>query len=114
MMRKLLHPDDYPIATHPELNVTIGHVRHCVGVLRQPLMCFGDVSPGVWQWSEKLGRVAARDDVLHTCRKWDKLVDWAKSPERLLANEDYTWDFSHRVDDDLEVKGYQGPGHHDH
>ncbi|KAJ7676339.1 hypothetical protein B0H17DRAFT_1139914 [Mycena rosella] len=27
------------------------HLRHCIGPIRQVLMCYADISPVVWQWS---------------------------------------------------------------
>jgi Mycotoxin biosynthesis protein UstYa len=41
-------------------------------------MCFSDISPVVWQWSEELHKLEQRDDVLHTCKDFDRIVGWAK------------------------------------
>jgi hypothetical protein len=111
-MRKLLHPLDYPIESNPDLNVSMGHIRHCVGAIRQPLMCSADVSVGVWQWSDRLNRIAARDDVVHTCRDFDKIRDWAKDPLHFLPPEDFEeQDLYIHIEDDLEVQGHHR--HHD-
>ncbi|KAJ7643132.1 hypothetical protein DFH06DRAFT_953008, partial [Mycena polygramma] len=57
--------------------VSDGHIRHCVGVIRQALMCFADISAVVWQWSDKLQLAEERDDILHVCRDFDQIREWA-------------------------------------
>ncbi|KAJ7487306.1 hypothetical protein B0H11DRAFT_2230629 [Mycena galericulata] len=57
---------------------TPAHLRHCVGAIRQALMCTADTSPVVWQWSDKYKEAEQRDDILHTCRDFDRLQDWAR------------------------------------
>ncbi|KAF7345953.1 hypothetical protein MVEN_01617800 [Mycena venus] len=58
-------------------HVPMNHIRHCVGAIRQALMCAADISPIVWQWSEKGQIVERRDDILHVCRDFDQIRDWA-------------------------------------
>ena len=100
MLRKALHPQDYP-----DLDLPPGHMRHCIGVMRQSAMCASDVALDVWQWSDKVNRVASRVDVLHTCRDFGKIQDWAK--ERFIPDADFTADDFHvHVEDDLVVKGW--------
>ncbi|THU87176.1 hypothetical protein K435DRAFT_782575 [Dendrothele bispora CBS 962.96] len=53
-----------------------GHFEHCVGHIRQSLMCFGDMTPNVYQWSRNHGQAFMRTDVAHTCRDFDKLKQW--------------------------------------
>lgn len=81
------------------------HVRHCIDVLRQGAMCAGDVTyvlshpspfsffflrsewdaharegrPVVFQWDRTKQKPVARTDVVHTCRDFDKLKEWAKN-----------------------------------
>ncbi|KAJ7643220.1 hypothetical protein B0H17DRAFT_994596 [Mycena rosella] len=62
---------------HNYTHVPIAHVRHCVGVIRQALMCSADITPVVWQWSEELQKAEQRDDILHVCRDFDRIRDWA-------------------------------------
>ncbi|KAF8125882.1 hypothetical protein K438DRAFT_2148221 [Mycena galopus ATCC 62051] len=41
---------------HPGHNYTVQspvHLRHCVGAIRQALMCYADTNPIVWQWSTR-------------------------------------------------------------
>jgi hypothetical protein len=54
------------------------HVRHCVGAIRQSLMCYADTTPVVWQWSTELMRAEQRDDLLHTCRDFDQIQRWTR------------------------------------
>ncbi|KAJ6523043.1 hypothetical protein B0H19DRAFT_1277125 [Mycena capillaripes] len=58
--------------------LTMPHLRHCVGAIRQALMCYADTTPVVWQWSIELMQAEQRDDLLHTCRDFDKIQGWAK------------------------------------
>ncbi|KAJ6559676.1 hypothetical protein B0H19DRAFT_1210243 [Mycena capillaripes] len=65
---------------HPGKNYTRApafHIRHCLGAIRQALMCSVDVTSVVWQWSDDLKSVEQRDDVVHVCRDYDRIRDWA-------------------------------------
>jgi hypothetical protein len=37
-----------------------------------------DVTPIVWAWDEKAQMNFARSDTLHSCRKFEKVREWAK------------------------------------
>ncbi|KAJ7087063.1 hypothetical protein C8R44DRAFT_650216, partial [Mycena epipterygia] len=66
---------------NPGTNYTVlpmGHVRHCIGTIRQLLMCVSDITPIVWQWSDKWWVAELRDDVVHVCRDFEKIQDWAR------------------------------------
>ena len=69
-----IHPEDYP-----DLEYTINHLRHCVGHLRQAIMCFGDVTPVAMQWSSALSSAVRRDDIMHSCRDYSRLREWSLS-----------------------------------
>jgi len=75
MVRQYAFPDDYPEIQH----LSKIHIRHCIGAIRQSLMCFSDVTPIVWQWNETLGVGDQRDDIVHTCRKFDRVQEWGKN-----------------------------------
>ncbi|KAJ7653983.1 hypothetical protein DFH06DRAFT_1203397 [Mycena polygramma] len=77
------------------------HIRHCIGVLRQALMCSADITTVVWQWSEKLQIAEQRDDIVHVCRDFDQIREWADQRTFL----DLEVDFSVYIDDDLTVSG---------
>lgn len=72
MLRQALYPD------HNYTRMPETHLRHCIGVIRQSLMCYADVTPIVWQWSTKFKEAEQRDDLLHTCRDFDAIQGWAK------------------------------------
>ncbi|KAJ7222515.1 hypothetical protein GGX14DRAFT_428972 [Mycena pura] len=71
MLRQELHPG------HNYTRMSKTHLRHCIGVIRQSLMCYADVTPVVWQWSTKFQEAEQRDDLLHTCRDFDAIQSWA-------------------------------------
>ena len=41
-------------------------------------MCFGDTSVVHYNWSETVHGMRPRVDNLHTCRKYDRLLEWAE------------------------------------
>ncbi|KAJ7659338.1 hypothetical protein DFH06DRAFT_990005 [Mycena polygramma] len=66
---------------HPGHNYTLKskvHLRHCIGALRQALMCYADTTPVVWQWSARYKEAEQRDDLVHRCRDFDAIKGWAK------------------------------------
>ncbi|KAJ7046315.1 hypothetical protein C8F04DRAFT_1173256 [Mycena alexandri] len=80
-LRKELHPgENYTRA--PAF-----HIRHCIGAIRQALMCSVDITSVVWQWSDDLKSVEQRDDVVHVCRDYDRIRDWAS--QRTYPPEDF-------------------------
>lgn len=50
---------------------------HCLEILRQALMCHGDVSLYVVHWNERSHFARAHFDTERTCRKFDKIQSWA-------------------------------------
>ncbi|KAJ7152718.1 hypothetical protein C8R43DRAFT_886016, partial [Mycena crocata] len=73
MLRQRVHPG------HNYTHVPMDHIRHCIGAIRQALMCSADISPVVWQWSHELQRAEQRDDIPHVCRDYGKIQTWAKN-----------------------------------
>ncbi|KAJ7107555.1 hypothetical protein C8R44DRAFT_804772 [Mycena epipterygia] len=92
-LRKQLSPG------HNYTHVSGSHIRHCIGAIRQALMCSADISTIVWQWSDKLQIAEQRDDVVHVCRDFNRIREWAS--ERTFVDEDS--DFSVYIEDDLSV-----------
>jgi len=41
-------------------------------------MCASDISVLVWRWNEHTKQAELRTDVVHACRNFDKIVEWAK------------------------------------
>ncbi|KAE9391701.1 hypothetical protein BT96DRAFT_888515 [Gymnopus androsaceus JB14] len=72
-----LHPLDYPTFAE-DSNVTMSHARHCIGSLRQSIMCTADTTPVVFQWSDRAGGALSRTDVNHVCRDFDRIVEWGE------------------------------------
>ncbi|CAG8953115.1 hypothetical protein HYFRA_00003312 [Hymenoscyphus fraxineus] len=64
---KKLKDDDLPMMLSPP------HIRHCIDLLRQSLMCNADTT--VEKKDEKAGGVHGFG-VQHRCKHWFQLVDW--------------------------------------
>jgi hypothetical protein len=94
-LRKELSPVHYS-GREP---VPVSHIRHCIGAIRQALMCSADISTIVWQWSDEFQMVEQRDDIPHVCRDFNLIRDWAS--EQTFENEEV--DFSVYMDDGLSM-----------
>ncbi|KAJ6472637.1 hypothetical protein DFH09DRAFT_1007721 [Mycena vulgaris] len=84
-IRMALDPDYYPdwrVSTTnnwiPTQKNATEHVGHCVDWIRQSLMCTSDTSVIVWQWEKSMNASIVKGNVAHTCRKFDKIQEWAK------------------------------------
>ncbi|KAF7365992.1 hypothetical protein MVEN_00475100 [Mycena venus] len=80
-------------------HVPISHVRHCIGAIRQALLCAADISPVVWQWSEERQLVEQRDDIVHVCRDFGQIWEWAAGRTFIAQDSD----FRVYVEDDLDI-----------
>lgn len=82
MIRQALHPDYYKPhmagADGEDELVGFHHIDHCVDTIRQSLMCTVDVSVLVWNWNEQKQQNLERGAIVHTCRNFDKVREWAK------------------------------------
>lgn len=90
MLRKALYPEYYPpikVFASPTENHLFGvmHRGHCIESIRQSLMCSVDISPIVWQWVDRVQEVRVVGNIIHTCRSFDKVRDWAL--KRRLTHE---------------------------
>jgi hypothetical protein len=54
------------------------HIEHCIVTLLTTLTCHADITPNVWQWWEPDKNIQARPDVVHQCRNFTKIQEWAK------------------------------------
>ncbi|KAG8422011.1 hypothetical protein J3459_010770 [Metarhizium acridum] len=52
------------------------HLMHCVEMLRNAVMCFGDVSVITYNWKKGHDAPKGSFKSLHACQKWDKIEDW--------------------------------------
>ncbi|KAJ3738938.1 hypothetical protein DFH05DRAFT_1464274 [Lentinula detonsa] len=99
-IRKALHPEYYNF-TASELDRLLfreKHMDHCIDAIRQSLMCSGDVTPLVWAWDEKRNMTLGRTDIVHECRNFSKIQEWAEVHRmKGVFNE------SIHVENDLEI-----------
>ncbi|KAF3070145.1 hypothetical protein CFAM422_006618 [Trichoderma lentiforme] len=92
-------PRSYPYEAFEENRVKNSinpwHIGHCLESLRQSIMCHADITPAVWHWDYSVPNPIRNKPwltVLHTCRDFDRIRDWAKKRK-------IRWDF----DDDVEI-----------
>lgn len=86
-LRKVLYPEYYGPQNHSAIvpvappagpdEEPFDHVDNCVNNLRQALMCNADLTPVVTQWDAASHRNWARLDVVHTCKDWNAVHQWA-------------------------------------
>ncbi|KAF2736570.1 hypothetical protein EJ04DRAFT_432782, partial [Polyplosphaeria fusca] len=50
---------------------------HCLDYLRQVVQCHGDVTPLVVFYQEERGNYAFDHAVTHSCRKFERIYEWA-------------------------------------
>lgn len=74
--RKALYPAYYTSPNRPE--VDRAHVEHCLDLLRQVLMCHGDVALHTYQWRDDVRVPWPTFATTHQCRRWDRIVDWSR------------------------------------
>jgi len=55
------------------------HVRHCLDLLRQSLMCYPDTT--VEKKDEEAGGVHGFG-TMHNCKKWDELLEWTAAVQK--------------------------------
>ena len=91
MIRKALSPDYYPPMTHghghghhnnsggEDQDHLLGfkHTDHCIDALRQSIMCSADISPYVWRPDNATGKLRPDNRVVHTCRNFERIWEWA-------------------------------------
>jgi hypothetical protein len=75
-VRKSYYSDYYhdpnPIADQQE------HFDHCIDLLRQVIMCHGDVSLHTYEWKDDYRWPWPSMQTTHQCRNWDRLMDWSQ------------------------------------
>ncbi|KAJ7752648.1 hypothetical protein B0H16DRAFT_1317446, partial [Mycena metata] len=86
-LERLVSAADYRNIHPPNGRPQGFHLRHCLGAIRQAIMCSVDITGVVWQWSDDLKLVEQRDDVFHVCRDYDRIRDWAS--HRTYPPEDF-------------------------
>ncbi|TDZ31335.1 Oxidase ustYa [Colletotrichum spinosum] len=97
LLRKSLYKDK-PWPTDPDDPFSLMHLEHCIDALRQAVMCSADVTPHPWVWKDGQNREVA--DVMHSCRNFDAIRDWAR-PRDVFERG---WNKSIRVPDPLQSR----------
>lgn len=75
-IRKALYPDHYPEMRMDDPK-NEEHISHCLDSIRQSLMCSSDVSTIVWQWNKTFHQAFPKGNVVHRCRDFEKIKEWA-------------------------------------
>lgn len=83
-IRQYVHRDAYPADLVPWLfqvntaEVAKEHVEHCIGTLREALMCNADLTPYLWFEGRNGG--AAKEDfqAAHKCKDWESIIESVK------------------------------------
>ncbi|KAK3317707.1 hypothetical protein B0T19DRAFT_435447 [Cercophora scortea] len=114
MIRQALHPEYYKPHTpgpHPgEEDELLGHdhVDHCVDAIRQSLMCNADISVLTWRWNRKQKKNMEMGTILHTCRRFDKIQDWARKHAVYHNMDNEHREMNDPLDPDTWVDGFSG------
>jgi hypothetical protein len=64
--------DPNPLADQHE------HFDHCIDLLRQTIMCHGDISLHTYEWIDDYRFPWPSTRTEHQCRNWDRLIDWSR------------------------------------
>ncbi|KAJ7929774.1 hypothetical protein B0H13DRAFT_1595975 [Mycena leptocephala] len=104
-IRMALDPDYYPdwrvsTTNHwiPTQKNATEHVSHCVDWIRQAIQCTSDTSVIVWQWENSMNNSIVKGNIAHTCRKFDKIQNWAKARRMIKV-----YDPTVHIQDDIVV-----------
>ncbi|KAF9882666.1 hypothetical protein FE257_005660 [Aspergillus nanangensis] len=62
----------------------ITHLDHCVDIIRQGLMCNADITPLTWTRDGHDGSAKEVAEVIHTCRDFEAIRDWAKARQMVI------------------------------
>jgi hypothetical protein len=60
-------------------------------------MCASDVSTIVWRWNPDVQMAMPRGDVVHTCRNFDSIYEWAVANKGVTKFVSEMW-----VEDDIQ------------
>ena len=66
-------------------------------------MCNADVSTIPWRFDSIKGYPAPRLEVVHTCRNFNAILDWAKT--RAIPDDDYSLEWSPGSEADFKSLG---------
>jgi hypothetical protein len=63
--------------------LSMTHMDHCIDSIRQSLMCSNDVTPIPYAWYTKFEAVLPTTGIVHMCRDFDSIRDWARQRRSL-------------------------------
>ncbi|KAG2068285.1 hypothetical protein BDR04DRAFT_1079564 [Suillus decipiens] len=87
---------DYSIHDSPEAFRT--HLDHCIEMLRQDIMCRGDVTMVTYDWVEGAEYPTPDFNVLHQCRNFQKILDWVDKHRVVVPKSDMV-----RLEDTIDL-----------
>ncbi|RFU35198.1 hypothetical protein B7463_g1173, partial [Scytalidium lignicola] len=110
-LQKSLYPDRYPDLWRYNPNHTVDHDTfkalhwdHCIDLLRQTLMCHGDITPVPFVYKREIDSVHPAMKSTHMCRDYSKIQEWA------AARQDKTVDKSNMAAMEEMVEAISGDG----
>lgn len=74
----------------------IGHIDHCIDIIRQGLQCNADITPLSFVWSSGRNRSLEAANVIHTCTDFDAIWKWGLEHQMKVNFDSYT-----QVKDDI-------------
>ncbi|KAH8816706.1 hypothetical protein F5884DRAFT_777023 [Xylogone sp. PMI_703] len=73
-LRKTIYADYY--ASLEPVQVHQYHIDHCIDIIRQAIMCYGDLTPIPTRWFEGINQEFIDSNQWHTCRNFSKIREW--------------------------------------
>ncbi|KAJ6597464.1 hypothetical protein DFH09DRAFT_1131916 [Mycena vulgaris] len=80
MLRKVTYKDHYPEVQNLELKrpeFFRNHLDHCIEIIRQNLMCAGDVGVITYDWVKGWETPFPDLNTWHQCRNFDRILEWS-------------------------------------
>ncbi|KMU88324.1 hypothetical protein CIHG_06122 [Coccidioides immitis H538.4] len=86
-IRQHVHNDHYQRTDEGKSVSVIGHVDHCIDIVRQALMCQADTTLITFNDDGALAPVKPDFEATHACQNFDKVHDWAREREFNMTEE---------------------------
>ncbi|KAL1840111.1 hypothetical protein VTK73DRAFT_3844 [Phialemonium thermophilum] len=82
-IRKYVFREHYPnwVTLDGAPEAVLGHVDHCIDLLRQKIMCDADIGLMAYSYDAKTQFATARTSNMHMCRNLGDIRDWAAARE---------------------------------
>ncbi|KAH7919152.1 hypothetical protein BV22DRAFT_1041177 [Leucogyrophana mollusca] len=101
MLRKVTWGEHYKHSDHsfddtPEAFRT--HVDHCIEMIRQNIMCRGDVTMITYDWVKGSKDPFPNFNVRHQCRNFDKVLDWVDAHRVFIPKSKFV-----RLEDSVDL-----------